>query len=91
MNPIVQLYSIDDVEEFMNTTKNFQEKNEFLGNYDLNKSPELDFQIRNRIVGFFSDIEDYSAEYSTFLSMAEKISYRYDLRMAIVIERFKLR
>lgn len=73
----------------MTTTKNFPEKNDFLGNYNLNRFPEQDFQIKNRIIGFFSDIEDYSAEYSTFLSMAEKISYRYDLRIGFVIRKIK--
>ena len=68
----------------MNTTQNFPEKNSFLNDFDVNVKPLYDFQLKNRIVGFFSDIEDYSAEYSNFLSIAEKISYRYDLRIGIV-------
>lgn len=81
---MVELFTIEDVLDFMDTTKNAPEKNDFLGNDQLNIDPLYDFQNKNRIVGFFSDIEDYSAEYSSFLSIAEKISYRYDLRIGIV-------
>lgn len=84
LHPVVELHSVEDVERFMNTSMNYQYDSDFLNSYDLNLKPEIDFHLRNRIVGFFSDIDEYSAEYSTFLSVAEKISYRYDLRIGIV-------
>jgi hypothetical protein len=87
LNPVVELHSIEDVERFMDTTKNFEEKNEFLGKTVLNIPIETDHHLRNRIVGFFSDMEDYSAEYSQFLSLAEKISNRPDLRIAVITDK----
>jgi hypothetical protein len=87
LNPVVELYTIGDVERFFDTSKNFEEKNDFLGNTILNIPEETDHHLRNRLVGFFSDIEDYSAEYSLFLSLAEKISHRADLRIGIVTDK----
>lgn len=85
--PVVELHSIRDVENFFDTSKNFVEKNDFLGDLTLNIPDETDYNYRNRLVGFFSDIEDYSAEYSSFFSYAEKISHRPDLRVGIVTNR----
>lgn len=89
LHPVVELYSVQDVDSFMDTTKNFPERNDFLGSTELNINSFTDFQYKNRIVGFFSDADDYSAEYSSFLSIAEKIAYRYDLRIGIVFYLFK--
>jgi hypothetical protein len=87
LNPVVTLHSIQDVERFIDTSKNFEEKNDFLGNTVLNIPEATDHHLRNRIIGFFSDLEDYSAEYSVFLSLAEKISHRPDLRIGIVTDK----
>jgi hypothetical protein len=87
INPVVELHSVEDVERFFDTTKNFEEKNDFLGNTVLNIPEETDHHFRNRLIGFFSDIEEYSAEYSQFLSLAEKISHRPDLRIGIVTDK----
>ena len=84
MNPVIELYSAEDVELFMNTSEHFPEKNSFVADHVFVNDKRLDFQFKHRIVAFFSDVDDYSAEYSTFLSIAEKISYRYDLRIGIV-------
>ncbi len=86
-NPVVELHSIEDVERFMDTKKNFVEKNDFLGDTVFNIPEETDHDLRIRFVGFFSDLEDYSAEYSQFLSLAEKISNRPDLRVGIVVDK----
>lgn len=87
INPVVELHSIEDVENFMDTKKNFPEKNDFLGDTVFNIPEETDHHLRIRMVGFFSDLEDYSAEYSQFLSLAEKISNRPDLRVGIVTDK----
>jgi thioredoxin-related protein len=87
LNPVVELHSVEDVEKFMDTKTNFAEKNDFLGDTVLNIPEETDHHLRIRLVGFFSDLEDYSAEYSQYLSLAEKISNRPDLRMGIVTDK----
>ena len=86
INPVVELHSGEDVENFFDTSKNFEEKNDFLGE-PLNIPESTDHHLRIRLVGFFSDLEDYSAEYSQFLSLAEKISNRPDLRIGIVTNK----
>jgi hypothetical protein len=87
INPVVELHSIEDVENFFDTKKNFEEKNEFLGGQVLNIPESTDHHLRIRMIGFFSDLEDYSAEYSQFLSLAEKISNRPDLRIGIITNK----
>jgi len=87
VNPVVELHTIEDVERFIDTSKNYEERNDFLGNTVLNIPEVTDHHLRNRLIGFFSDIEDYSAEYSLFLSLAEKISHRADLRIGIVTDK----
>lgn len=87
LNPVVELHSVEDVENFFDTSKNFEERNDFLGNAQLEIPAETDHEFRIRLIGFFSDLEDYSAEYSNYLSQAEKISHRPDLRMGIVTDK----
>lgn len=87
LNPVVELHSVSDVERFFDTTQNFEEKNDFLGNTVLNVPEALDHPYRIRLIGFFADVEDYSAEYSQFYSYAEKISHRPDLRIGIVTDK----
>ena len=85
--PVVEIQTVEDVENFFDTSCNFNEKNDFLGNTLLNIPVETDHHLRNRMIGFFSDIEEYSAEYSQFLSLAEKISPRADLRIGVVTDK----
>lgn len=85
--PVVELHSIEQVEDFFDTKKLFVEKNDFLGSYEVNVDENLDFKRRNRMIGFFSDIDEYSAEYASFYSYAEKISHRADLRIGIVTDK----
>jgi hypothetical protein len=87
LNPVVELHTVQEVESFFDTSHNFEEKNDFLGNTVLNIPEETDHHLRNRLIGFFSDTEDYSAEYSLFLSHADKISHRADLRIAVVTDK----
>jgi hypothetical protein len=87
INPVVELHSIEDVERFMDTRKNYVEKNDFLGDVKLDVKEETDHHLRIRLVGFFSDLEDYSAEYSQFLSLSDKICNRPDLRIGIVTDK----
>jgi hypothetical protein len=87
LNPVVELNSVADVERFFDTEKNFEEKNDFLGTLVLDIPEETDHHYRNRIIAFFSDIDEYSAQYSTYISNAEKISHRPDLRVGIVIDK----
>lgn len=87
INPVVELHSVEAVDLFMDTSRNFPERNDFLGNSVLNIPEETDHHLRIRLIGFFSDLEEYSAEYSQFLSLAEKISNRPDLRLGIVIDK----
>lgn len=87
LNPVVELNSIEDVENFMDTETNFVEKNNFLGDTTIDIPEETDHHYRIRMIGFFYDLEDYSADYSQFISYAEKISYRPDLRIGMVTDR----
>jgi hypothetical protein len=87
LNPVVELNSIEDVERFFDTDKNFEEKNDFLGSTVLDIPEETDHHYRNRIIGFFSDVDEYSAQYSMYISNAEKISHRPDLRVGIVTDK----
>jgi len=87
LNPVVELHSVEDVDNFFDTRSNFREKNDFLGETILNIPEETDHQLRIRMIGFFSDLEDYSAEYATFLSLAEKISNRPDVRVGIITDK----
>jgi hypothetical protein len=73
----------------------FQEKNDFLGNYNIEIHPELDYKSKNRLMGFFSDIDEYSSEYNKFVENANLISYRSDLRVGLIkdielIKHFKI-
>jgi hypothetical protein len=87
LHPVVELNSVADVELFFDTEKNFEEHNDFLGNLKLDIPEETDHHYRNRIVAFFADVDEYSAQYSTYISNAEKISHRPDLRIAIVTDK----
>ncbi len=87
INPVVELNTIEDVENFFKTDENYEEKNDFLGHTVLDIPEETDHHYRNRLIGFFSDIEDYSAQYSMFFSYADKIAHRPDLRIGIVTNK----
>ncbi len=89
IHPFVELHSIEEVNKFMNTSDTYIENNEFIGlrnntNISLLVHPDDDFESANRLIGFFSDTEEYSQEYTKFLQNCDKISHRSDLRIGLV-------
>ena len=86
VNPVITLDSIDQVEKFLDTSKQLEEKSEFLGDYRIQIPEEFDPHYRIRSVGFFSEVEEYSAEYTQFHDYADKVAYRPDLRIAVVTD-----
>ena len=90
--PYIELGTIKEVEEFFDTSKEYpNEKNDFIKDRPVEQYPAMTLNKRNRMIGFFADPEEYSAEYSSFITNAEKISYRNDLRIAIVTNRDVIR
>lgn len=86
--PVVELNTVKQVEDFLDVEKSVDEDNDFL----LGEKPELEhsffeYVYKNRLIGFFSDIEEYDAEYKAFFRYAEKISHRNDLRIGIVTNK----
>ena len=61
-----------------------EEKSDFLGDTKLEISEEFEHPYRIRAIGFFSEPEEYSAEFTQFHEYADKVAYRPDLRFAIV-------
>jgi len=86
INPVITLESIEQVENFLATDKQLEEKSEFLGDYKLYIPEEVDHHYRIRAIGFFSEVEEYSAEFTQFHNYADKVAYRGDLRFAIVTD-----
>lgn len=84
IHPVLEINSIEEVEKFFETDKHYPEKTEFLGDYTLQIPEEFDHHYRIRTIGFFSEVEEYSAELSQFYEYAEKVAFRADLRVAIV-------
>lgn len=94
--PYIELNSIQEVEDFMDTTKELNneqkssiiEDNEFLSGYPP-KLEHLFFEnlYQNRLIGFFADPEEYSSELENFKNYAELISHRNELRIALTTNR----
>lgn len=84
INPVIQLESIEEVEKFLETDKQLEEKSEFLNDYKLQIPEEFDNHYRIRTVGFFSEVEEYSAEFTQFHDYVDKVAYRPDSRFAVV-------
>ncbi len=87
LHPVVELHTVEQVEAFMNTTMHYPENNAFLDRFEFHDDEKKDFKYRNRLVGFFSSLEDYSAEYSQFLSIAQNIAFKPDLRIGVVLNK----
>lgn len=84
INPVIQLDTVEEVEKFFETDKALEEKSEFLGDYKIQIPEEFDHHYRIRAIGFFSEVEEYSAELSQFHDHANRVAYRPDVRFAIV-------
>lgn len=91
INPVVELNSIQEVENFLDTTKDVEEDNDFLSGTKIEIEPFFEHIYRNRLVGFFADQEEYMSEYENFYKYAEKISHRNELRIGIVTNRDLIR
>lgn len=88
INPVIELNTVQEVEDFLDTTKEVDEDNEFLvGTKPHVEHAFFDFFYKNRMIGFFADKDEYAAEYSSFMNYAEKISHRNDLRVGLVVNR----
>jgi len=95
VNPYIELKTIEEVELFANTNHTIAENNEFLGNFKIEIPQYVEYNTKNRLIAFFSDVEEYSAEYKKFIENAKTISYRSELRIALVkdveiIKHFKM-
>lgn len=86
-NPVVELKTIQEVEDFMDTNKAVEEDNDFLNGLEIKIEPFFEMMFRNRLIGFFADPEEYETEYKNFHNYAEKISHRNELRVGIVTNR----
>lgn len=86
LNPVLTLESIEEVEEFFQTDSPLEEKSDFLGETKLDISEEFEHPYRIRTIGFFTEPDEYSAEFSQFHDYADKVAYRPDLRFAIVTD-----
>lgn len=90
--PVVELNTIKEIEDFLDTKKPLDEDNEFLAG----QKPEIehdffDFDYKNRMVGFFADRDEYEGEVKDFYKYAEKISHRNELRIGVVTNRELIR
>lgn len=86
INPVITLETISEVENFFQTDIPLEEKSEFLGNTELDISEEFEHPYRIRTIGFFSEPDEYSAEFTKFHDYADSVAYRPDLRYAIVTD-----
>lgn len=86
-NPVVELKTIQEVEDFMDTNKAVEEDNEFLNGLEIKIEPFFEMMYRNRLIGFFADQEEYETEYKNFQNYAEKIAHRNELRVGVVTNR----
>ena len=84
INPVITLESVEEVENFFQTDSPLEEKSDFLGDTKLEISEEFEHPFRIRTIGFFSEPEEYSAEFTQFHDYADKVAFRPDLRFAIV-------
>ena len=86
INPVVTLESIEEVETFFQTDMPLEEKSDFLGETKLEISDEFEHPYRIRSIGFFTEPEEYSAEFTNFHDYADKVAYRSDLRYGLVTD-----
>lgn len=87
-HPVITLTSVKQVEEFFDMDKPLKEPdNDFLAGQAIEIEELYEYAYKNRLIGFFSDKDEYSAEYDDFFKHAQKISYRSDLRLAVVTDK----
>lgn len=84
INPVLTLETIEEVETFFQTDSPLEEKSDFLGDFKFDISEEFEHPYRIRTIGFFTEPEEYSAEFTKFHDYADQVAYRPDLRFAIV-------
>lgn len=89
--PVVELNTIQEVENFFDTNLPVEEDNEFLNGEKIRIEPFFEHMYKNRLIGFFADPEEYESEYTNFLSYAEKIAHRNELRVGVVTNRELIR
>jgi len=86
INPVLTLETIEEVETFLQTDTPIEEKSDFLGDLNLEISEEFEHPFRIRTIGFFTEPDEYSAEFTQFHDYADKVAFRPDLRFAIVTD-----
>ncbi len=90
--PTVELNTIKDIDNFMDSSLPVDEDNEFLaGKKPVIEHSFFDLEYKNRLIGFFADKDEYEAEYKAFIRNAEKISHRNELRIGVVTNRELIR
>jgi len=90
-NPVVELNTIQAVEDFFDTQKAVEEDNEFLNGTEIIIEPFFEYMYRNRLIGFFADKDEYTSEFDNFYRYAEQIAHRNELRVGIVTNRELIR